>query len=249
MFFLKENYTHPSFKLGMKDISSAAPGLAAWAVMIGVSMIQSGMSVMDSILMTLLVYAGSSQLAAIPLIAVGAPLWIIWATAFCVNLRFVVFSAHLRSYMMCWPKWRRMGTAYLIADLTYVQFIKRFAHPASDSEGQLSEQAYLAGNCFVSWASWMTASFVGIALAHVIPFEWGLGFAGILALVGVCCSLLSTQLKFLSCVVGGGVATALYLMPLKLNILVAIVCSVCVCLLSDQILKSSTQRLHEDGPA
>jgi predicted branched-subunit amino acid permease len=31
--------------------------------------------------MTLLVYAGSSQLAAIPLIVAGAPAWVIWATA------------------------------------------------------------------------------------------------------------------------------------------------------------------------
>ena len=50
MFFIKENYSHPSFKLGIKDISSAAPGIAAWGMMIGVAMIQSGMSVFDSVL-------------------------------------------------------------------------------------------------------------------------------------------------------------------------------------------------------
>jgi predicted branched-subunit amino acid permease len=54
------------------------------------------MSVVEAVAMTLFVYAGSSQLAAIPLIVAGAPAWVIWATGFCVNLRFVVFSLHLR---------------------------------------------------------------------------------------------------------------------------------------------------------
>ena len=58
--------------------------------------------------MTLLVYAGSSQLAAIPLLFAGAPAWVILATGFCVNLRFVVFSLHLRPYLMHMPRWRRM---------------------------------------------------------------------------------------------------------------------------------------------
>ena len=235
MFFIKENYSHPAFKVGMRDISSAAPGVAAWGMMIGVSMIQSGMSVVDSVSMTLLVFAGSSQLAAIPLIVVGAPLWVIWATAFCVNLRFVVFSAHLRGYMMNWPRWQRLCAAYLTADLSYVQFVRRFQIPSTEPEGQRVEQAYLAGNCFVNWSSWMMASLFGIALAHYIPIQWGLGFAGVLALIGVTCSLANSLLKVISCVSGGCVAIIYFLLPLKLNILLAIICSVCTCLLLEEI--------------
>lgn len=230
MFFIKENYSHPSFKLGIKDISNAAPGIAAWGMMIGVAMIQSGMSVFDSVLMTLIVFAGSSQLAAIPLLVAGAPLWVIWATAFCVNLRFVVFSAHLRPYMMSWPRWQRLLAAYLTADLSYVQFVKRFEKPATDLTGQRSEQAYLAGNCFLNWASWMIASLLGIALAHYIPADWGLGFAGVLALVGVTCSLATSTLKRISSLIGGVVAVLFFTLPLKLNILIAIACSVFLCL-------------------
>lgn len=230
MFFLKENYSHPAFKVGVRDISSAAPGIAAWGMMIGVAMIQSGMNVFDSVLMTLIVFAGSSQLAAIPLLAAGAPLWVVWATAFCVNLRFVVFSAHLRPYMMSSPRWQRLIAAYLTADLSYVQFVRRYESPAQDLSGRQSEQAYLAGNCFLNWSSWMVASLIGIALAHYIPPDWGLGFAGVLALVGVTCSLASSSLKRISCVVGGIVSVLFFALPLRLNILIAITCSVVVCL-------------------
>ncbi|MEY3939317.1 MAG: inner membrane protein YgaZ [Pseudomonadota bacterium] len=95
MFFKAENYRHPAFMEAVRDVAPQAPGLAAWGLMTGVAMVNSGLSVFESIAMTLFVYAGSSQLAALPLIAAGAPAWVIVATGFCVNLRFMVFSLHL----------------------------------------------------------------------------------------------------------------------------------------------------------
>jgi predicted branched-subunit amino acid permease len=234
MFFLKANYSHPAFREGMRDIGTAAPGIAAWGLMIGVSMVQSGMSIFDSVLMTLIVFAGSSQLAVIPLLTLGAPVWVIWATAFCVNLRFVVFSAHLRPYMMSSPRWQRICAAYLTADLTYVQFVKRFDTPATNASGQRIEQAYLAGNYFLNWSSWILASLLGITLASSIPTSWGLGFAGVLALVGVTFSLADSTLKIISCIAAGVVAVMLYALPLKLNIVAAIGASVCICLVIER---------------
>ena len=73
MFFLRSIHRHPEFREGMKATASVAPGIAAWGLMTGVAMVNSGMSVIEAVAMTLLVYAGSSQLAAIPLIVGGAP--------------------------------------------------------------------------------------------------------------------------------------------------------------------------------
>jgi hypothetical protein len=80
----------------------------------------------------LLVYAGSSQLAAIPLLVAGAPAWVILATGFCVNLRFVVFSLHLRPYLMHMPRWRRMTHGYLTADMSYALFTRKYPAAAPD---------------------------------------------------------------------------------------------------------------------
>ena len=85
------------------DSLTVAPGIAAWGLMTGVAMMNSGMSTAEALLMGLIVFAGSSQLAAIPLLGAGAPMWVILATGFCVNLRFVVFSAHMRPYVMHLP--------------------------------------------------------------------------------------------------------------------------------------------------
>lgn len=61
------------------------------------------MSVPLALVMSLLVYAGSAQLAVVPLLAFGGPLWVVWLTAACVNLRFVIFSSMWRSYFQHLP--------------------------------------------------------------------------------------------------------------------------------------------------
>jgi predicted branched-subunit amino acid permease len=230
MFFLRSHYTHPAFQQGARDMWPQAPGIAAWGLMTGVAMVKSGMSVVESLMMALLVFAGSSQLAAIPLIVAAAPRWVILATGFCVNLRFVVFSLHLRPYLMHLPLWQRATHGYLTADLSYVLFTRRFPKPADDAAGRLTQEAYLAGNCFINWCSWVGASVVGVVLANFIPTEWGLGFAGILCLVGILCSLASTRMRVVSAAVAGVAAVAAWALPLKLNIVVAIAVAVLLCL-------------------
>lgn len=235
MFFLPEHRRHTEFWDGIRDQGSVAMGIAAWGLMTGVAMVQSGLSVLEALLMTLIVYAGSAQLAAVPMIAAGAPLWVILAAAFCVNLRFVVFSAHLRPYLMHLPRWQRLATGYVTGDLSYVFFARRYPHPGQTPDELARQQAYLAGNCAVNYLAWMTASVIGIALANAIPAEWGLGFAGILALLGVLSSLASSPLRIVSAGVAGAAAVVAWALPLKLNILVAIACAVALCLLLEKI--------------
>ena len=230
MIALRQHAQHPAFRVGALDLMSAAPGIAAWGLMTGVAMVQSGLSTFEALLMSLIVFAGSSQLAAVPLLLAGAPMWVILATAFCVNLRFVVFSAHLRPYVMHLPLWRRLISGYFTADLTYVMFIKRYPQTSTDPAQVQAQQAYLAGNCLVNWLSWVCFSVLGVVLAHAIPTRWGLGFAGNLALLGILCSLASSRLRLVSAAVAGAAAMAAFALPLKLNILVAIAVAVLLCM-------------------
>lgn len=203
-----------------------APGIAAWGVMTGVAMVKSGMSLVEVTLMALFVYAGSSQLAALPLIAAGAPMWVILATSTCVNLRFVVFSAHLRAYVAHLPPWRRMLHGYLFADLNYGLFIRRFPQPATSPEGIAAQDAYWLGNGVACWLVWAVSSLVGVGLAAAIPVAWGLGFAGVLALLATMVMLATTWQRIAAAAVAGSVAGATFALPLRLNIVVAIVAAV-----------------------
>jgi predicted branched-subunit amino acid permease len=234
VFFQRQNYRHPEFRQGMMDSLGVAPGLAAWGLMTGVAMMKSGMSLTESLLMGVIVFAGSSQLAAIPLLVAGAPMWVILATGFCVNLRFVVFSAHMRPYVMHLPLWERLITGYLTTDLTYVMFTRRFPRHDGDEAQRIAQQAYLAGNAGVNWFAWVGCSVIGVLLANFIPTHWGLGFAGILALLGIMCSLASSRLRVMSAGVAGAAAVAAFALPYKLNILVAIAAAVALCLILEE---------------
>jgi len=234
MFYLAEHRQREEFWEGVRDQGTVAMGIAAWGLMTGVAMVKSGLSVLEALLMTLIVYAGSAQLAAVPMIASGAPLWVILAAACCVNLRFVVFSAHLWPYLMHLPRWQRLATGYVTGDLSYVFFARRYPKPGQTPEELARQQAYLMGNCAVNYLAWMAASLIGIALANAIPTAWGLGFAGILALLGVLSSLASSPLRIVSAGVAGAAAVVAWALPLKLNILVAIACAVALCLLLEK---------------
>ena len=234
MFFLRANYTHPEFRRGYSDMLGVAPGIAAWGLMTGVAMVKSGMSTVEALFMGVTVFAGSSQLAAIPLLMAGAPMWVILVTAFCVNLRFGVFSAHMRPYLRHLPRWQRLVTGYLCADLTYVLFVQHFPKPGADAAGRHSQMAYLAGNGGINWLTWTLSSVVGVVLANFVPESWGLGFAGILALLGMMASLANDRLRWVSAGVAGAAGVVAFALPLKLNIVVAIAVAVAVCLLLEQ---------------
>lgn len=220
---------HPQYRAGLRDMSSVSLGLSAWGLVTGVAMVKGGLSVPLALLMSLTVFAGSAQLATLPLITSGAPLWVIWATALCVNLRFVIFSAQWRPFLMRFPRRERIALTYFSADLSYVLFMKRFQEPRED-DGQVE---YLLGGSSINWASWQLSSVLGIVLADVIPTEWGLGFAGVLALLGLTWSMLTDRATTAAAMVAGAAAVAAFALPFKLNIVVAIAAAVCIGLMID----------------
>jgi len=220
---------HPEFRRGVSDMSAASLGIAAWGLVTGVAMVKGGLSVPLALLMSLAVFAGSAQLAALPLMTAHAPVWVVWATAFCVNLRFVVFSAQWRPFFTRYPLAQRLAFGYFSGDLTYVMFMRRHREPQPGS-GQLQ---YFAGATAINWLSWQLPSVAGILLVDSIPTHWGLGFAGVLALLGLALSLLSDRATALAATVAGAAAIAAFALPFRLNIVVAIAAAVCIGLMVD----------------
>jgi predicted branched-subunit amino acid permease len=227
-------WRHPEFARGAREMVPTAMGIAGWGLVTGVAMTKSGLGAGLSVLMSLLVFAGSSQLASLPLIASGAPMWVVLATAFCVNLRFIIFSAQWRPYFCGFSRARRLTLAYFTADLNYVIFMRRFPKPEPSHE----QVPYFLGGVAVNWFAWQLPSVVGILAADRIPAEWGFGFAGTLALLGLVYSMLSDKATWVAAAVAGCAAVAAYALPLKLNILVAIAAAVAIGLLMDHTVRT-----------
>jgi predicted branched-subunit amino acid permease len=222
-------WRQPEFARGSRDMMGVALGIAAWGLVTGVAMAKSGLPLPLAVLMSLIVYAGSAQLAALPLIASDSPIWVVWTTALCVNLRFVIFSAALRPYFVHLPLGQRLRLAYFSADLNYVMFVRRFPEPRP-APGQ---GPYFWGGVATLWCAWQLPALAGILLADRVPTAWGLGFAGTLALLGLTYSLLTDRATWIAAAVAASAAVATYALPLKLNIVVAIAAAVAIGLVFD----------------
>lgn len=214
----------PLFREGLRDSAVLSFGVAAWGLVAGVAMAKSGMGIPLALLMSLLVSAGTAQLAALPLIASDAPMWVIWATVACVNLRFLVFSYQYRPYFGHLPRSRRVAMSYFMGDTLFALFLRRFPEPCR-APGQLD---YFLGATLPNYTTWHLAVLAGLVAGEAIPPQWGLGFAGTMALLALACSQLRNRSTWVAAVVAACAAVAAHGLPLRLNIVVAIAAAIAI---------------------
>lgn len=217
----------PSWRAGLKDGMPPLFGIAAWGMVVGVAMVKSGLSVMQALGMTLVVFAGSAQLAALPLIAAAAPIWVIFVTAVVVNLRFVIFAALLAPHFSRLPLLQRFLYGYGTGDLTTALYLQRFPSEKPEA-GKLS---YLRGLLYPNWIAWQGGSIAGIFLGSAVPAEWGLGFAGTLAIVCLTVPMVATRPALCGALVAGVTAVLAHALPYKLGLLAAVIVGMAAALL------------------
>ncbi len=218
----------------VRACSQTVPGLFAWGAVTGMAMVQTGLSLWQSLLMTLLVYAGSAQLAALPLIAVGAPIWVIAFTAFMVNLRFVIFSAVIGPHFIHLPWWRRVWLGYNNADMVMGFFPQRYpVHASGHAAGKLG---YFRGLATSNWWGWQLGTLTGILLASQIPQAWGIGFAGSLALLALTIPMVKSRPTLVGVIVASAVAVATVGWPYRLGLLAAMIVGIAAAVLAERAL-------------
>lgn len=193
-------------------------GIGAWGLVVGVAMVKSGLTVVQALGMTLLVFGGSAQLASLPLIAAGAPIWVVFATALVVNLRFVIFSALLAPHFAHLPSLKRFLLGYTSGDMTVALFLQRFP----SEEPALGKVSYLKGLLIPNWTSWQVGSIAGVLLGSAVPEEWGLGFAGTLAILCIMVPLTVNKAALVGVLVAAATAVLAYELPYKLGLLAAV---------------------------
>jgi len=148
----------------LRGVTLAAPivmGYIPIGFAYGVLAQQAGLSPRNTVLMSLLVYAGSAQLIATGLFAAGAPALSIILTTFVVNLRHLLMSAALSPYMRHWRKGELAAFAYELTDESFAVHITRFA---TDTP---SKAAVFATNVTAQLA-WILGSWLGVVAGQLI---------------------------------------------------------------------------------
>jgi predicted branched-subunit amino acid permease len=231
-----------AFRQGFRAMLSPSIAIATWGLVTGVAMAKI-LSVPQAIGMSLLVYAGSAQLAALPLIAANLPLWTIFFTAAIVNVRFLVFGAAIQPHFKHRPLPRRLGLGYLNGDIGFVLFTQRYP-PGEESlrADTVEREAYFLGLSTCNWLAWQIASIAGILLAAHIPNEWNVGFAGTLALMAIAIPLLADRAGAAAMFAAAVVSLAGMQWPYRLNLIAAVLAATVVGLLVDRMSGSASQR-------
>jgi predicted branched-subunit amino acid permease len=219
-----------AFKAGQRAILQSLPGAATWGLVSGVAMVKGGLTVPWAIFMSLTVYAGSAQLAALPLIAAGMPLWVIVATGLITNLRFVIYSAALRPYFVHERLAKRAALGFFMTDFTFTLFMR------AAQENWLPERhrdSWFAGVCSNNWITWQVSAITGIVAASYVPTDWGLEFTGTLALVALVGPALIARPALVGAVIAGVVALLAHGLPYRLGLFVAAIAGIAAATLAD----------------
>ncbi len=227
-----------TFLEALRDSGGTMPGIFAWAMVTGMAMVKSGLTVWQALGMSLTVFAGSAQLASLPLIAANAPIWVVFCTAMVVNLRFVIFAAASGPHFAHLPWQQRLWHGYFSSDISMAFFSRRF--PLSTVQATSGKLGYYTGISYTNWVFWQTGAISGILLGAQIPTSWGIGFAGTLALLAVLVPMTINRAALGGVVVAGTVAVLAAKLPYRLGLLLAMLLGMTVAMLIDATLKERT---------
>lgn len=224
---------------GFQAVRPALIATFTWGLVTGVAMVKSGLSESAAALMTVFVYAGSAQLTSLPLIASGAPLWLIFAAGLIVNLRFLIFSAALQPYFQTLPWYKRLTYGFFSTDMSFVIFMPRFGD--APLKGTEAQRAFFLGTIAPTWLTWQTSSMLGIVLGSMVPATWNLDFAAVLALMAITIPLANSRPLLVSMLAAGITAWVGQGLPLRLGLLAAVVVGIVTGIWAEKAFKKKRQ--------
>jgi predicted branched-subunit amino acid permease len=207
---------------GFRVYLALSVGLIPWALVTGMAMVSVGFTPMQAMGMNLLVFAGTAQLGTLPLIATGAPLWLIVVTALVLNLRFVIFSAAIAQGFRGVGTTNRWLAGHLLTDGVFAVCIDKML-AVDDKHWRLG---YYLAPALWAWLLWQVFVLIGILAAGSIPKNWSLEFMATIALLVLLAPMAKLRPMLVAAATGGAVAVILRNMPLKLGVIVAIVAGI-----------------------
>ncbi|TZE81017.1 AzlC family ABC transporter permease [Calorimonas adulescens] len=204
---------------GMRSAIPVVIGYIPIGFAYGVLGAANGLTVMEVVSLSLFVYAGSAQFIAINLLSTGVDIVTIVSTIFIVNLRHLLYSTSLSSYMKKIEHHHIPLLSFFITDETYAVSVTDFQN------GRKPDSAYFYQLFLTSYTAWVISSLAGALSERLLMtsgLNWGLDYA----LPAMYIALLFMQLvgikKFIVAAFSGALSIALiYLIPGNFNVIIA----------------------------
>jgi predicted branched-subunit amino acid permease len=165
-------FTLAGARFGLLTMLPLTPGNFAYGLVFGVLARNVGLSPLEAVAMSGLVYSGAGQVAAMDLWAVPPPLLTIWLTTALVSLRYLVLGAALQPWLGQIRPVQAYGTLALLADQTWALGLMGYRAGRRDA-------GFLLGGGLALLVTWVTGTAGGFLLGNLAPdpAAWSLDFA------------------------------------------------------------------------
>ena len=213
---------------GVRDVLPLLSGAVPFGMLVGVAAVGAGITATQATVMSVLLFAGASQLAAIDLLVRDAPAAVVVLTVLVVNVRMTMYSASVAPYFRQFPAAWRWPFIYVLTDYTYALSVTEF-----DASRPEYNRRYYLGVAVPLWVTYVGATAAGAALGARIPPAWGLDFAIPLVFVALVVPTVEDRATLLAAVAAGVVAVAGAGLPFNLGLVVAAVGGVAAGLAAD----------------
>jgi 4-azaleucine resistance transporter AzlC len=202
-------FTRAGLFRGAIKILPLVVGDVPFAIVLGVLARQAGMSTLEVVLMSMLVFAGASQLIAVGLWATPVPAFTIVLTTLIVNLRHLLMGASLRPWFSRLGPLKTYTSAHFITDESWAITIREFKNGGRDA-------AFLMGSGLMLFVLWVSGTAVGHLLGAGISAQdlvtWGIDFIVTAVFVALTVSLWRGKSDLLPWLIAAGVSLGAYLL-------------------------------------
>lgn len=157
-------WTLAAFRLGMQMALPAMPGMVAFGLAVGATAARKGLTLLDSILMNIIVFAGAAQFVALevwPERFTAASIAALALLVLTVNARILLVTASLHPWLGRCPAWQVYPTLYITTDTSWLISMRYRGEGGSDVGILLGSSVVLA----LGWIVATTAGYLGGALA------------------------------------------------------------------------------------
>ena len=153
--------TNNSFFKGIKDGIPICLGYLSVAFAFGIFAVSSGLTVWQSVLISMANVTSAGQLAGVPIITLGLPLAEMALTQFVINLRYALMSISLS---------QKLDSNVRLIDRFLISFLNTdeiFA-VASGNEGTVGRR-YLYGLILTPFIGWTSGTLIGAVAGNILP--------------------------------------------------------------------------------
>ncbi|WP_295617365.1 AzlC family ABC transporter permease [uncultured Methanobrevibacter sp.] len=121
--------------------------------------IKAGLTPFQTVIMSVLIYAGAGQIMIATMLAQGATLFAIVLTSFVLNLRYFVMNACIFNKVEDAPLPVRILSSHLAVDESFAMFMLM-------EESSIWTYIGLAG---FAWVSWIFGAIIGVLILNLLP--------------------------------------------------------------------------------